>query len=226
MDLVTLQKQLTREFGIQSIKQDPVCTSNVQVIYDSDLIKLRDILSKIKQLGYQCSLVNKDDENDIRAILMESVLHYRNKFLVSLALLLPILVLTWVIPYTYSSFLVALPVINGNTLYVLIITILSTVIQFYVGASFYFGACMSLRNKSANMDVLVVLGTTAAWLYGIILIFIGHEIVVSNSDYMILPSNYNQTKMQIHEHVHNFEIASVLITVILLGKYLESFSKK
>ena len=44
-----------------------------------------------------------------------------------------------------------------------------------MGAGFYVGAYKSLRHGSANMDVLVALGTTAAWLYGIILIFIGYE---------------------------------------------------
>jgi len=71
------------------------------------------------------------------------------------------------------------------------------------------------------MDVLVVLGTTAAWFYGIILIFLGHETRKEGRVF-----NYQATKLSIHEHVHNFEIASVLITVILLGKFLESFSKK
>jgi Cu+-exporting ATPase len=40
-----------------------------------------------------------------------------------------------------------------------------------MGAPFYSGAFKSVRHGAANMDVLVVLGTTAAWLYGVILIF-------------------------------------------------------
>ena len=43
-----------------------------------------------------------------------------------------------------------------------------------MGSSFYKTALNSLRHYSANMDVLVVLGTTAAWGYGIILIFVGY----------------------------------------------------
>ena len=44
-----------------------------------------------------------------------------------------------------------------------------------MGASFYVGAYKSLKLGSANMDVLVALGTTAAWLYGVILIFVGYN---------------------------------------------------
>jgi Cu+-exporting ATPase len=44
-----------------------------------------------------------------------------------------------------------------------------------MGASFYISAYKSLRHKSANMDVLVVLGTTAAWGYGIAMIGVGYD---------------------------------------------------
>lgn len=51
----------------------------------------------------------------------------------------------------------------------------ATVMQFVLGWPFYLGAYKSMKNGSANMDVLVVMSTTAAWLYGVALIFIGHE---------------------------------------------------
>ena len=57
------------------------------------------------------------------------------------------------------------------TAYILIIFCLASVVQFYSGAPFYRGAFKSVRNCSANMDVLVVLGTTAAWSYGVMLLF-------------------------------------------------------
>ena len=43
-----------------------------------------------------------------------------------------------------------------------------------MGAPFYQSALNSVKHYSANMDVLVVLGTTAAWGYGIVLIFVGY----------------------------------------------------
>ena len=67
------------------------------------------------------------------------------------------------------------------------------------------------------MDCLVALGTTAAWLYGVVLISKGF----SNEQI------YNATyEMQVRALVGNFEVSSVLLTIILFGKYLESFSKK
>jgi Cu+-exporting ATPase len=100
-----------------------------------------------------------------------------------------------------------------------------------MGAPFYSGAYKAVRHGSANMDVLVVLGTTAAWLYGVILIFL--KLGISDDLSEMEDEMEGDILMQempahhsIHEHAHNFEIAASLITVILLGKFLESLSKK
>jgi Cu+-exporting ATPase len=107
-------------------------------------------------------------------------------------------------------------------MYIFTLLALASINQFVFGAGFYQGAWKALKNWSANMDVLVVLGTTAAWLYGVIQIFIGYNINTS------LPwmEQENRLTHAVHEHAHNFEISSTLITVILFGKFLEAFSKK
>lgn len=105
---------------------------------------------------------------------------------------------------------------NGVTLYIILAFVIATFIQFYMGRDFYTSAFKSLKHKSANMDVLIVIGTTAAWLYGLILILIGYSEETRMSE---------KYKMHIHSHVHNFETSAVLILIVLLGKYIESFSK-
>ncbi len=79
--------------------------------------------------------------------------------------------------------------------------ILALPVQFYVGWQYYVGAYKSLRNGSANMDVLVALGTSAAFLYS-------------------LPVTFGW----IEGHVY-FETAAVIITLIKLGKFLEARAK-
>lgn len=93
----------------------------------------------------------------------------------------------------------------------------ATIIQFCMGYTFYISAYKSLKHKSANMDVLIALGTTAAWSYGLAMMIVGYD----NYD-----RNDHMFWMTILEHAHNFEISSVLITAILLGKYIEAISKK
>jgi len=66
------------------------------------------------------------------------------------------------------------------------------------------------------MDVLIVISTTAAYMYSVILTFIG---------YTEHDTHNEMFHMMIHSHVHNWETSSVLIVIIILGKYIESYSK-
>mmetsp|Transcript_1220 Transcript_1220/g.2227 ORF Transcript_1220/g.2227 Transcript_1220/m.2227 type:complete len:674 (+) Transcript_1220:1064-3085(+) len=65
------------------------------------------------------------------------------------------------------------------------------------------------------MDVLIVIGTTSAWLYGTILLIFGY----GKYDDM------DTFHTQVHSHAHNFETASVIITIVQVGKLIESYSK-
>ncbi len=73
--------------------------------------------------------------------------------------------------------------------------------QFYVGRQYYVGAYKSLRNRSANMDVLIAMGSSVAYLYSIPV-----------------------TLGLLSGHVY-FETAAVIITLIRLGKFLEARAK-
>lgn len=79
--------------------------------------------------------------------------------------------------------------------------ILATPVQFYVGWQYYTGSYKALRNGSANMDVLIAMGTSAAYLYSLPVMF-----------------------GWVDGHVY-FETAAVIITLIKLGKYLEARAK-
>ena len=81
---------------------------------------------------------------------------------------------------------------------------LATPIMLYSAGPFYKGAYKSLRNKSANMDVLVSVGTLAAYLYSLLVTFAPG----------VLPGSGAY-----------FETAAVIVTLILLGKHLEAKSK-
>ncbi len=79
---------------------------------------------------------------------------------------------------------------------------LATPVQFYTGWDYYTGGLKSLRNKSANMDVLVAMGSSVAYFYSLAL--------------LLFPTLGN--------HVY-FETSAVIITLIKLGKMLESRTK-
>lgn len=79
--------------------------------------------------------------------------------------------------------------------------LLATPVQFYLGAGFYSSAWKAIKNKTGNMDLLVAIGTSAAYFLSI---------------YMM---------SQDHEHLY-FEASSVVITLVLLGKWLEKRAKR
>ncbi|WP_179090277.1 heavy metal translocating P-type ATPase [Paenibacillus sp. FSL H8-0548] len=87
--------------------------------------------------------------------------------------------------------------------------VLATVIQFVIGMPFYFGAYHAVRERSANMDVLVVIGTTAAYLYS-------HYVVFLNG--WLQPLSAFAT----HAAPLYFETSAVVITAVLLGKFIEA----
>ena len=82
---------------------------------------------------------------------------------------------------------------------------LATPVQFIIGKQFYVGAYKAFRNGSANMDVLVVMGTSAAYFYSV------YQAIVTAGT-------------QHGPHLY-FETSAVLITLILLGKLFEAKAK-
>jgi Cu+-exporting ATPase len=108
----------------------------------------------------------------------------------SILLTLPILLLTY------------LPVLRGMTNPVLFL--LETPVQFVIGWRFYRGAYDSIRNRMGNMDLLIAIGTSAAWAYSTLVTFISTS----------FPPNVY------------FDSSAVIITLVLLGTLLEHISKK
>ncbi len=82
-----------------------------------------------------------------------------------------------------------------------ILWLLATPVQFYVGWQFYRGAWHSLRNFSASMDTLIAIGTSAAYFYSVYVVLFEPEL-----------GQY-------------FETGAILITFVMLGKYLEALAK-
>jgi Cu+-exporting ATPase len=102
-----------------------------------------------------------------------------------------------IIALTYASFL---PVVINN--YVLLV--LDTPIQFFFGWRFYRGTYDAIRNRMGNMDSLIALGTSAAWVYSAVVTF--------------FPSLVSFSGVY-------FDTAAVIVTLILTGRFLEHVSK-
>ena len=87
--------------------------------------------------------------------------------------------------------------------------LLVTPVQFIGGWSFYKGSWNALRNRAINMDLLIALGTTVAYLYSVAVLFFPE----------VLP-------VKVEERDVYFEVSAVIIAFVLLGKYMEEIIKK
>jgi P-type Cu+ transporter len=188
-------------------KLDGVIKANVNLAletasieYNPSQVTIQEIGKKVEKIGYEARL--KQDRNleqiDHREKEIEK---QKGKFVFSLILSIPLL---WamVSHFEFTSF-IYLPDMLMNPWVQLA---LATPVQFIVGKQFYVGAYKALRNKSANMDVLVALGTSAAYFYSLYLTIL----TIGSSQHM--PELY-------------FETSAVLITLIILGKLFEARAK-
>ncbi|OBY78846.1 copper-translocating P-type ATPase [Paenibacillus sp. KS1] len=193
-----IEKGLSRMQGVQTAAVN-LATETAKVTFIG--LKQEDILNKISQLGYTGRLKKEEGESEQESPTQRNIRRLRNTFLVSALLSIPLL---WSMVGHFSFTLwIWVP---EWFMHPWVQMVLAAPVQFIIGARFYVGAFKALRSGSANMDVLVALGTTSAYVYSV----------------------YLAWQWQIGELHHPemyFETSAVLITLILLGKWLEASAK-
>ncbi|VFR02913.1 unnamed protein product [Cuscuta campestris] len=180
------------------------------ISYEPDTIGPRTLIQCIKDAGhggdsYHVSLYTPPRGRETERERETQM--YKNLFLYSCIFSVPILVSSMVLPMVppYGNWL-DYKVVNMLTVGVLLRWVLCTPVQFIIGRRFYVGSYHALRRQSSNMDVLVALGTNAAYFYSV---YIMIKALTSHS----------------FEGQDFFETSAMLISFILLGKYLEVLAK-
>lgn len=175
-------------------------TEKARVTFQKDLTNTKAIINRIHQLGFTATLIRslphkKDQHMKSRALTL-----LKWKVFLSALLTFP---LAWAMlahfqwtSSVYIPTLFQLPYIQ---------LLLAFPIQFILGYTFYEHAWKAVRNGSMNMDVLVVISTSAAFFYS-------HYLTIT------LPNDVGQPVLY-------FETSAFIITFILLGRYLEAKTK-
>lgn len=186
-------------------KMDGISTANVNLALEKATVEfnpaqvtIADVVAKVEKLGFGAHQ-QKDEQRPIDH-REKAIEQQKWNFIISAILSLPLL-WTMVGHFSFTSFLYVPDVLMNPWVQL----ILATPVQFIIGRQFYVGAYKALRNRSANMDVLVVMGTSAAYFYSVY-----QMIVMSNAHH--------------GPHLY-FETSAVLITLILLGKLFEAKAK-
>ncbi|MCM3389311.1 heavy metal translocating P-type ATPase [Lysinibacillus fusiformis] len=192
-----IEKGLNKIDGISSANVN-LALENATVEYNPDQVSVADIVQRVEKLGYVAHV--KENENDETDYREQAIKKQTKKFIISAILSLPLL-WTMVSHFSFTSF-IYMPEILMNPW---VQMALATPVQFIIGWQFYVSAYKALKNGSANMDVLVVLGTSAAYFYSV------YQTFITNGT---------------HEHPQlYFETSAVLITLIILGKLFEAKAK-
>jgi Cu+-exporting ATPase len=194
-DASKIEKSLMQVDGITEVLMNPT-SGKLIVKYIPTLVSQLDIRNLIKKTGFE-AVVLGDIAEDAEAKAREEEIRKQRKLLITgIIFSLPLFLLSMsrdfgLIPHS----------IGMQDWFNWVLLALATPVQFIVGAQYYEGAYKSIRNGSANMDVLVALGTSVAYFYSLLIvlgIFQGHVYL---------------------------EIGAVIITLVRLGKFLESRAK-
>ncbi|MDV2884895.1 heavy metal translocating P-type ATPase [Alkalihalophilus pseudofirmus] len=194
-----IEKRMNKLEGVSSANVN-FALETLSVEYDNRAINPNEMVETIKKLGF--TLIPKQDARETVDHKEKEIEKQYGKFIFSAILTLPLL-WTMVTHFEMTAFLY----MPGMFMNPWVQLALATPVQFIVGAQFYKGAYQALKNKSANMDVLVALGTSAAYFYSI---YLGWEWMAAGGQGM--PELY-------------FEAAAVIITLIVLGKLFEVRAK-
>ena len=178
-------------------KLDGMVEANVNLSTNKAIVKfplgsIEDqlLIRTIEKAGYSAEMEIEGDVDREKELREKEIKSLKRSFIISLVLSIPL--------FSAMFFHMAgVDTILNNGYFQLL---LATPVQFIIGSRFYIGGYKSLRGGGANMDVLVSMGTSAAYFYSVYNLFSG-----------------------VHEYY--FEASATIITLILLGKTFEAIAK-
>ena len=228
-DLVTYRNAQLKIFGLSdlasataledALRLIPGVTSatvnlpnlRVSITHNPTVTGVRALVEAIESLGYNALIAETDDNNAQLESLAKSreIQEWRRAFWFSLSFAIPVFLISMIIPMFIpsldcGSFLLWLPGLYLGDVICLALTI---PVQFGIGKRFYSSAFKSLRHGSPTMDVLVVMGTSAAFFFSVAAMIIS----------ILIPPHTRPSTV--------FDTSTMLITFITLGRFLENRAK-
>ncbi|XP_074073295.1 copper-transporting ATPase 2 isoform X2 [Macrotis lagotis] len=187
-----------------------LATSKAHIKFDPEIVGPRDIIKIIEGIGFHASLAQRNPNAHHLDHKME-IKQWKKSFLCSLVFGIPVLCLMiyMLIPSSqpYESMVLEHNLIPGLSILNLIFFVLCTFVQFLGGWYFYVQAYKSLKHKTANMDVLIVLATSIAYVYSLVILVVAIAEKAEKSP------------------VTFFDTPPMLFVFIALGRWLEHVAK-
>lgn len=184
-----VEKMLGKVEGVVKVNVN-LSTNKAIVDFPSGVVETSALIAAVEKAGYKAQVQRESDVDKEKQMREKEIKSLKTSFIISLILTAPLVAAMFFHMAGQTNILT-----NGYFQWAL-----ATPVQFIIGYRFYRGAYHSVRGGGANMDVLIALGTSAAYFYSI----------------------YNLFNM-VHEYY--FEASAVIITLIVLGKLFEAIAK-
>ncbi|HMM69870.1 MAG TPA: heavy metal translocating P-type ATPase [Gudongella oleilytica] len=184
-----VEKMLGKVEGVVKVNVN-LSTNKAIVDFPSGVVETSALIAAVEKAGYKAHVQRESDVDKEKQMREKEIKSLKTSFIISLILTAPLVAAMFFHMAGQTNILT-----NGYFQWAL-----ATPVQFIIGYRFYRGAYHSVRGGGANMDVLIALGTSAAYFYSI----------------------YNLFNM-VHEYY--FEASAVIITLIVLGKLFEAIAK-
>ena len=171
-----------------------ITTEHAKIHYIPTIVSQAELRKAIKSAGFEVIKTGGQIEDAEQIARQREINQQRHLLITGLIFTIPLFILAMVRDLLMPAW--------GNSLWVnWVMFLLATPVQFYVGWQYYVGGFKSLLNRSANMDVLIAMGSSVAYFYSLVV-----------------------TLGLIPGHVY-FETSAVIITLIKVGKFLEARAK-
>ena len=211
-----VEKTVSKLVGMDKASVN-LLTNSMQVEYDEKKLSSKDIIKSVVDAGYGALLEGnakeKANEKSIKKTNDDAISSMKFRLKVSIIFLA-------ILMYFSMGSMIGLPLPNflsgaGNPVGFALTQLLLVLPVMYVNRKYYISGFKSLSHFSPNMDTLVAVGTIAAFIYGVIAIYImGYAL--NNNDINIV-TEYRKNLY--------FESVSMILTLITLGKFFETGSK-
>lgn len=208
-----IEKSLSRQSGIKDLSVN-LLQNSMNVNFDENIISVKDIIKSVSNCGYGASihgeLANDSDKAPNEEIEIKSM---KTRLIFSLIILVPLM-------YVTMGHMVSLPLPNfltgiENAVSNALTQMLLTLPVMYINRKFFTVGFKALWHRSPNMDSLVAVGSSSAFIYGVFAIYrMSYGLGIGDFE---LVMKYN--------HDLYFESAAMILALITLGKYLEAKSK-
>uniref|UniRef100_A0A674E1E1 Copper-transporting ATPase 2 n=1 Tax=Salmo trutta TaxID=8032 RepID=A0A674E1E1_SALTR len=207
-----IESKLTRTKGILEASV-ALATNKAQIKFDPEVLGARDIIRMIEGLGFGASLMKAEGFGN-NLDHGEEIQQWKNSFLFSLVFGVPVMglmIYMMVMDSQHGEHGGSMPeeqnLLPGLSLLNLAFFLLCTPVQIFGGRYFYIQAYRSLRHRTANMDVLIVLATSIAYIYSVVVLIVA------------MAERANQSPVTF------FDTPPMLFVFIALGRWLEHIAK-